>query len=463
MSEQRTLDEISEGTSIESDEVRSSLDETSLGEIPKDWQQVRLKDVIHESNYGAAESAEDFDPGNPRYVRITDINTRGRLKSHTKVSLSKEKADGYLLKKGNLLFARSGASVGKTYLYRQQDGDCVYAGYLINHHINTDLANPEFLYQYTDSPNYDSWVARIQRTGAQPNINAQEYGNLLIPYPPLPEQRKIATILYTVDQAIEKTEEIIDKLEMVRRGTEQDLLSRGILEDGSLRSEENIEYKSSWVDEVPEDWVVQPYSELISDSSVGIVVKPTQYYDEAGEVPILRSKDISRDGIVNGDFEYMTQESNEENSNSQLEAGDVITVRSGEPGLSCVVSPEFDGSNCADLLISTPGDNLDPHYAAMWINSRAGRKQIDRFQAGLAQKHFNLGALRKLRVAVPPIEEQQRIVESVSSITESIDREHQYKTRLQCLKQGLMQDLLSGTVRTADTNIAVPDEIAQHG
>ncbi|WP_199242408.1 hypothetical protein, partial [Halorubrum sp. SD626R] len=149
----------------------------------------------------------------------------------------------------------------------------------------------------------------------------------------------------TVDRVIKKTEEVIEQLETVRRGTEQTLLSKGIQRDGTLRDEEQIEYKNSWVGEVPKDWNVQQYRELISDSSVGIVVKPSQYYDDAGEVPILRSKDISRDGIVSGDFEYMTEESNKENLNSRLEAGDVITVRSGEPGLSCVVSQEFGGAN----------------------------------------------------------------------------------------------------------------------
>lgn len=306
-------------------------------------------------------------------------------------------------------------------------------------------------------------LERLNAASAIPGLNRNDaYGlNALVPSPE--EQRRIASVLYNVDQAIKKTEEVIDQLNSVRRGVEQDVLTRGVLENGELRSEDEVEFKSSWVGVIPEDWDVQPYSELISDSSVGIVVKPSQYYDDSGSVPILRSKDITQDGIENGDFEYMTEESNEENANSQLQVGDVITVRSGDPGLSCVVPEEFDGANCADLLISRPGENLNPHYAAMWINSYAGRRQIDRFQAGLAQKHFNLGALRKLKIAVPSLEEQRRIVDAISSITEPIEQERKYKTELQRLKNALMQDLLSGKVRTTDTNIEVLDEVVQHG
>ena len=465
MSEESTLDKFVDDVAVSDTSeghLMTSLDETSVGDIPADWSVARLGELTEETLYGANESAEEYDPKHPRYIRIKDIDERGYLKESEKASLSPEKAEGYLLEKGDMLFARSG-SPGRTYLHRQESGEYCYGGYSIKHKLVSKDLNHEFLSQYTKSQKYWDWIERIARTGAQANINSGEYASLLVPLPSLPEQRKIATVLYTVDQAIEKIEEVVEQLETVRRGTEQTLLSKGILQDGALRDEEQIEYKNSWVGEVPKDWDLQRYDELISDSSVGIVVKPSQYYDDTGEIPILRSKDISRDGIVSGDFEYMTHESNEGNSNSRLETGDVITVRSGEPGLSCVVSQEFDGANCADLLISTPGENLDPHYAAMWINSRAGRKQIDRFQAGLAQKHFNLGALRKMRFAVPTIEEQQRIVEKVATVTNSLDREKRYTSHLYRLKKGLLQDLLSGTVRTTDTNIEVPDEIAQHG
>lgn len=346
----------------------------------------------------------------------------------------------------------------------EQDMEFVYASFLYGLRANEKYILPRYLFYSLNRPKVQKRLTSFTAGSTSlKNLNKSTIENLSLPIPPLGEQRKIASVLYTVDEAIQMTEQVIKQLQTVRRGTEQDVLSRGVREDGTLRAGDEIEYRSSWVGEIPQDWEVKQYRELISDSSVGIVVKPSQYYDDSGTVPILRSKDISADGIVDGDFEYMTEESNEENENSQLREGDVITVRSGDPGLSCVVSSEFDGANCADLLISTPGPDLDSHYAAMWINSFAGRKQIDRFQAGLAQKHFNLGALRKLRVGVPSLDEQKRIVEKVSSISESIERERECKRQLQRLKQGLMQNLLSGEIRTADRDINIHSEVEKHG
>jgi type I restriction enzyme S subunit len=464
MSEEATLDEFS-------DKERTSSN-LNLGpidiEIPSQWGSAEVSELfelISGNNY-TGENLSEEDNGGRIFLTLKSVNKGGGFNQDSVKYYTGEVNQREIVDTGELLIANTdvtqdGDVVGYSIRVPEFDSEREVAASMDLSILRAKTENINLPYiEYLLQTEYIHSRMRAFSAGSTVlHLNTDLVESLSLPLPPLPEQRKIATVLYTVDRAIEKTEEIIGQLESVRQGTEQDLLSRGVLENGSLREEDSIEYKNSWVEEIPKDWKVQPYSELITDSSVGIVVKPSQYYDEAGEVPILRSKDISRDGIVNGDFEYMTQESNEKNANSQLRAGDVITVRSGEPGLSCVVSQEFDRANCADLLISTPGENLNSNYAAMWINSRAGRKQIDRFQAGLAQKHFNLGALRKLRIAVPDIKEQQRIVETVSSITDSIEQEKQYKSRLKCLKRGLMQDLLAGEVRTADRNIEVLAEV----
>jgi type I restriction enzyme S subunit len=411
--------------------------ETAAGKIPGDWSTTKVEEVCELRNGKATDHVEIGVEAYPVY------GSNGPIGSHSEPNFDR-----------GLIFGRVGA-VGEV----ERVTEPVWVSDNAIQARATGEINTEYLYYNL----IDQELGALATKTAQPLLNQSTIGNVTVPTPSLEEQRKIASILYTVDQAIQKTRQIIKQLQTVRRGTEQDVLSRGVREDGTLRAADEIEYRSSWVGEIPQDWEVKQYRELISDSSVGIVVKPSQYYDDSGTVPILRSKDISADGIVDGDFEYMTEESNAKNENSQLREGDVITVRSGDPGLSCVVSSEFDGANCADLLISTPGPDLDSHYAAMWINSFAGRKQIDRFQAGLAQKHFNLGALRKLRVGVPSLDEQKRIVERVSSLSESIERERECKRQLQRLKQGLMQDLLSGEIRTADRDINIHPEVKKHG
>ena len=165
---------------------------------------VRLGEVCQRPEYGANTPAVPFDPALPRYVRITDITDDGRLRAEDPRSAEPSATRGYELDPGDLLFARSGATVGKTYLHRRQDEPCAYAGYLIRFRALPDVASPEFLERWTRSQFYGKWVASMLRVGAQPNINATEYSSLLIPLPPLEEQQAIAAVLDGVDGAIER-------------------------------------------------------------------------------------------------------------------------------------------------------------------------------------------------------------------------------------------------------------------
>jgi len=161
--------------------ISTDMDRTSVGRSPSSWERVRLSEVTTESSYGVAESAQDFDPHLLRYVRITDISADGRLKDEDPASLPADAFDQKcLLSAGDLLFARSGATVGKTLLYRDHHPKSVYAGYLIRFVPNTRKVLPEYLFYYTQTRSYQNWVTRVTRKGAQENINAQEYGSILL-------------------------------------------------------------------------------------------------------------------------------------------------------------------------------------------------------------------------------------------------------------------------------------------
>lgn len=124
-----------------------------LGTIPASWDVVRLGDVCEPPQYGASAPARPYDPDLPRYVRITDITDDGLLKAEDPRSADLEKVEGYDLRSGDLLFARSG-SVGRTYLHKSENGACVYAGYLIRFRANPDAALPDFLEICTRSQFY---------------------------------------------------------------------------------------------------------------------------------------------------------------------------------------------------------------------------------------------------------------------------------------------------------------------
>jgi type I restriction enzyme, S subunit len=144
--------------------------------------------------YGLGASAVAYSEDKPRYVRITDVKDSGELKT-VKVSPSGNAADWekYLLLPGDLLFARSGATVGKAYLHGLETEPHVFAGYLIRFRVRTELLLPEVLWAFTKSEHYDKWVLGIQRTVAQPNINAKQFGQeLLVPVPSMELQIKFS-------------------------------------------------------------------------------------------------------------------------------------------------------------------------------------------------------------------------------------------------------------------------------
>ena len=196
-----------------------------LGTIPASWYVVRLGDVCEPPEYGAVASARPYDPNLPRYVRITDLTDDGRLKDEELRSAAPSAVAGYELYQGDMLFARSGATVGKTYMYRAEDGPCVYAGYLIRFRPQVASLCPEFLELWTHSQLYHRWVQSMLRAGAQPNINAAEYASLRIPLPSLDEQERIAHSVASLKRMIADNLCATHVLRLARAAASHQLLS----------------------------------------------------------------------------------------------------------------------------------------------------------------------------------------------------------------------------------------------
>lgn len=160
----------------------------------------KLSDVVTEKPlYGAGEKGIKK-RSDIRYIRITDINEDGTLNDDF---VSAEKVDPkYLLEENDFLIARSGNTVGKTFLYKKEFGKCIYAGYLIKFKLNTKKIIPEYLLYYTKSNIYKQWIASNQRANAQPNINSNEFLNSPIIIPPIEEQNYIVNHLQKIIEKI---------------------------------------------------------------------------------------------------------------------------------------------------------------------------------------------------------------------------------------------------------------------
>jgi type I restriction enzyme S subunit len=205
-------------------------------------------------------------------------------------------------------------------------------------------------------------------------------------------------------------------------------------------------YKQTGVGFIPEEWETGPCIELCERITVGIVIRPTQYYVTTG-VPALRSGNIREEGITDTDLVFISDSSNALLAKSQTRVGDVLTVRTGYPGTSAVVRSEHAGCNCIDILITTPSEKLDSDYLAIWVNSSFGKEQVLRNQGGLAQKHFNVGDMRNLVVAVPSLPEQRAIATALCDVDALLGGLDSLIAKKRDLKQAAMQELLTGKRR----------------
>lgn len=154
---------------------------------------------IGKGEYGAQSASIGYDPTRPRYVRITDINDDGTLNDDVVASINPSDDEQYKLEYGDFMFARMGATVGKTYAFIE--GNQIFAGYLIRYRLNPELINPRYLFWYTRLDEYWNWVKLNQSGAAQPGINAKKYGSLQIPLPPIEEQNTFAAFVEQTDKS----------------------------------------------------------------------------------------------------------------------------------------------------------------------------------------------------------------------------------------------------------------------
>ena len=205
--------------------IPAGYKDSAVGVIPQEWEVKRLVDLCHNTgDYGINAPAIPYQEDLPTYLRITDIDGWGKFIKTDKVSVNNPNSSQYILREGDIVFARTGATVGKTYLYAPKDGQLIFAGFLIRFTPNPNKIIPYYIKVYTETTTYWNWVRVISQRSGQPGINSVEYGTMKLAVPPMEEQRKIAEILGMWDEAIDKQSRLIEKLELRKRGLMQRLL-----------------------------------------------------------------------------------------------------------------------------------------------------------------------------------------------------------------------------------------------
>jgi type I restriction enzyme S subunit len=325
--------------------------------------------------------------------------------------------------------------------YRFWSGGHCYSLLDLEENIDTN-----FLYQALKGR--ESLIMGLRVGSGLPNIQQKAIKEFEFDYPEgKPEQIRIAQILSKADQAIEQTENLIVKYQSIKAGLMQDLLSKGIDEHGNIRDEKIHRFKTENGLRVPEEWGTVELREILAKPLTYGIVQPGNHDPEG--IYIIRSQDYSKGWNSFGTFMKVTKEIDRPYERSRVYESDLlITVVGANVGRMAIVPKELSGANIsrsvARLAVNTE-TNVSLFY------SHYLRSSIDKIlfenTVGGAQPVLNLKELNEIMIVKPRKEEQAKIAERINSIETFIENQLSNLFKLQSLKRGLMQDLLSGKVK----------------
>ena len=395
-----------------------------LGEIPAHWDVKRRKFLTCKSlMYGANEAADDDNPDNPRYIRITDIRDDGTLRDDTFRSLPYEIAAPYLLENGDILFARSG-SVGRTFRYRDGWGQVCFAGYLIKFSTDMRIAVPKFVDYFTSSKPYWDWLNSISIQTTIQNVNAEKYANLALGIPPLAEQRAIAAYLDretgVIDALIAKMEQLNALLSEKRVALISQAVTRG-LDPAAPLKDSGVE----WLGEIPAHWDVKRLKHLATVRTSNVDKKSV---DTEREISLLNYTDVYYNDYVTDDIEFMQATATEHQILLfRLRQGDVIVTKDSESwddiAVPTHVPVDFPGVVCGYhlALIRPLAEQTDGRYIARLFASTPGAYQFKIGANGVTRFGLPQRVLRDALFPLPPLSEQRAIAAYLDRETATID------------------------------------------
>ena len=192
-----------------------------------------------------------------------------------------------------------------------------------------------------------------------------------------------------------------------------------------------------------DNWKQLKLGEVAEKISVGIATSSSQYFSTSSNgVPFVKNQDIKENKLNTEKLEYISHEFDEQNKNKRIKTGDILTARTGYPGLSAVVPQELNGAQTFTTLITRIKKNIViPYFVSLFINSPKGMKQISGMEAGGAQKNVNAGILQNLIVPVPSINEQTKISSFIEQFDETIFLHQRELELLKSTKKAFLQKL----------------------
>ena len=409
--------------------------QTEIGKIPNGWEVVAIKEICRVKRGASPRPIGDpsyFSDSGRGWIRISDVTDARKFLRKTSQYLSKKGEERSVkVNPGDLIMSIC-ATIGKPIILDMEA--CVHDGFVWFSDLSSNV-DIEYLF-YVLQKNEFTFSSKRQ-TGTQGNINTSLVGMTNIPLPHLPEQKKIAEILSTVDQGIEKVDEAIKKTKRLKNGLMQELLSKGI---------GHKEFKDTEIGRIPKEWEIAPLKEVVD------INKETR--DPKREFPGKTFSYIDIDsiengtGIIKGAKEILGKEA-PSRARRLIRYYDVLmsTVR---PYLKAfaIVPTELHGQICSTgFAVLTCKERLLPLYLLNTLFNKPVINQCNKMMVGAQYPALNSSQVEKIKIPVPPLTEQRKIAEILGAVDKRLELLRSRKERLERIKKGLMEDLLTGRKR----------------
>lgn len=411
--------------------------------MPNQWRYMKLGDVCSLKGGNAFKSKEFVMSGIP-LLRISNIKSRG-INIQEAVYLPnafRDKYPDYFLKNDDIVIAMSGATTGKTGVIKDKD-----LPLLLNQRVGVfkinmpSLLSNQYLKHLVNSSLFQNVIQIDAIGGAQPNISPKQIESIFFNLPPLKEQQKIAAILSSVDESIDKTEQIIEQTERVKQGLMQQLLTRGI---------GHTEFKQTEIGEIPKGWKIDVLKNY-GDFSNG-VSKSKEFFGEG--TLFINVKDIASNKTINFKNLARVKLTNKEVKTSRLIDNDLLLIRSygnpymvGYPALFKKYTYEEVTHSGFTMKFRPNTDYLNSLFLLYLLKSLRVRKEIYRRGTFSANNNINQKEYGSISIQIPSKDEQHKIAEVISDFDLKLEEEKRKLDVLKNLKKGLMQQLLTGKVR----------------
>lgn len=380
--------------------------------LPGNWCWTRIT-VITDILNGFAFKSQHYSSAGIRIIRITNVQD-GFIQDKKPVYyplVSQKEITPFMLKDGDFLMSLTG-NVGRVAII-----DASFLPAALNQRVaclrikSEDSVRKEYIFYFCLQKQFVSDCIKSAKGSAQLNMSTEWLKEYPIPLPPLAEQQRIVdrikSLFAKLDEAKEKAQAVVDSFETRKAA----ILHKAFT--GELTAKWREEHGVGM-----ESWHLRTIGEVCENVKVGIVIKPSQYYVPQNEgTPAFRSANVRECRIDDFDWVYLNEKGMKDNSRSIVHTGDVLVVRSGNPGTACVVPERFDGYNAIDILIAVPNKKIIiSDYLCYYTNSPLGKKTVEIGKRGIALTHFNVKGFSQMSINIPTIPEQVVIVRTLGDL-----------------------------------------------